>query len=75
MVFDTKDDQVCRELLRDIGVTYLRKGMFKFDLGDQLSEEMIEKYPVLITLLNGDVSLFMKSNSGKQITCLFVFLL
>jgi hypothetical protein len=62
-------------LLRDVGVTYLRKGMFKFDLGDQLSEEMIEKDPVLIRLLNGDVSLFMKSNSSKQITCLFVFLL
>jgi hypothetical protein len=38
-----------------------------FDFGDHLSEERVERDPVLCGLLNRDIGFVWKLNSGKQI--------
>jgi hypothetical protein len=43
------------------------KGKLKFDCSVHLSEEMVERNPILIGLLNEDVGFVWKSNHGKQI--------
>lgn len=50
------------------------KGELKFDLGDQLSEERVERNPIFSGLLNGDVGFVRKLNSSKQIVVSIVFL-
>lgn len=56
------------ESLGRLGLTLeKRERELKFDLGDHLSEEMVEGDPTLCGLLDGDIYFVLKHNSGKQI--------
>jgi hypothetical protein len=46
-----------------------RKGEIKFDLHEHLSEERVERNPVLSGLLNGDVCFFVKLNPNNKLSC------
>jgi hypothetical protein len=47
----------------------------RFDLGDHLSEERVERDPTLCELLNEDVGFFMNLNIGikSRVSCALVF--
>jgi hypothetical protein len=64
---DIKSLQVI-ESLTSLGLTLeKRERKLKFNLGDDLSEEMVERDSILYGLLNGDICFVLKHNSGKQI--------
>jgi hypothetical protein len=56
---------VCGESCKTLGLTKLRKVRPRFDLGDHLSEERVERDLVHSGLLNIDICFFVSTNSSK----------